>query len=311
MFPIRWGIWLLAGILANPVAVRAMTLEVGAGKTYPLPSAAAAAARDGDHIVIAAGSYTDCAVWKANDLTIEGAGPDTTVIADKVCLGKALFVIQGNNITIRGLTLANARAPDFNGAGLRAEGGDLRVQHVQFINNQDGLLAGALPGGRIIISDSVFLRNGTCEGRGGCAHGLYVGDLALLRVERSRFFETRQGHHIKSRAKRTEVIGCDMADGENGAASYAVDISNGGAVLLRDNKIQKGPQSENHQAAVMIGAEGVTQPTPEIIVGHNTFQIEGAYRSYFVVNKTTTSATLTSNTLSPNAQPLLGPGSVK
>ena len=309
--PLRWGIWLLIGILATPLAVWAATLEAGSGKTYPLPSAAAAAAHDGDHIVIAAGSYNDCAVWKANDLTIEGAGPDATVITDKVCLGKALFVTQGNSITIRSLTLANARVSAFNGAGIRAEGGDLRVQHVHFINNQDGLLAGALPGRRIVISDSVFIRNGTCEGSGGCAHGLYVGDLALLRVERSRFFETQQGHHIKSRAKRTEVIGCDMADGENGTASFDVDISNGGAVLLRDNKIQKGPKSENHQAAVMIGAEGVTQPTPEIVVEHNTFLVEGAYHSYLVVNKTATPATLASNTLSGNAQLLLGDGSVK
>jgi hypothetical protein len=41
----------------------AATLEVGAGKTYGLPSVAAGTARDGDHIAIAARSYSDCAVW--------------------------------------------------------------------------------------------------------------------------------------------------------------------------------------------------------------------------------------------------------
>jgi hypothetical protein len=59
----------------NPrLSVLAATLEVGAGKPYKQPSAAAAAAHDGDHIVIAAGSYFDRAVWKANRLTIESAG---------------------------------------------------------------------------------------------------------------------------------------------------------------------------------------------------------------------------------------------
>ncbi len=299
---------LLTANLSRPA--HAATLEVGAGKPYPQPSAAAAAAHDGDHITIAAGSYFDCAVWKANNLTIEGAGPDATIITDKTCMGKALFVTDGNNITIRGLTLTRARVPDFNGAGIRAEGGDLLVQNVHFINDQDGLLAADQPGKKIIVTDSEFIRNGTCEG-GGCAHGIYVGQLALLRVERSKFFETRQGHDIKSRAKRTEVIGCDIADGTNGTASYDVEIPNGGAVLLRDSKIQKGPKSENHTAALMIGSEGVTQPTPEIIVAHNTFLVEGDYNSFLVNNMTATDAELVGNKLQGNAKALRGDGIVK
>jgi hypothetical protein len=293
-----------------PSSALAATLEVGAGKPYPQPSAAAAAAHDGDHVVIAAGSYFDCAVWKANNLTIEGAGPDATVITDKTCMDKALFITDGNNITVRGLTLTRARVPDFNGAGIRAEGGNLTIQNVHFINNQDGLLAADEPGKTITISDSEFIHNGTCE-RSGCAHGVYVGNLGLLRVERTKFFETRQGHHIKSRANRTEVIGCDIADGANGTASYDVEIANGGAVLLRDNKIQKGPRSENHTAAVMIGSDGVAQPTPEILVEHNTFLVEGNYHSFLVDNLTATEATLIGNTLQGNAKALLGDGVVK
>ena len=34
---------------------------------------------------------------------------------------------------------------------------------------------------------------------------------------------TKQAHHIKSRAKRTEVIGCDIQDGLDGTASYEVE----------------------------------------------------------------------------------------
>jgi hypothetical protein len=287
------------------------TLEVGTGKKYPIPSAAAAAAHDGDHITIAAGSYSDCAVWKANNLTIEGGAADTTVITGTPCAGKALFITQGNAITIRNLTLTGAHVAAFNGAGVRAEGGDLTIEHVRFINNEDGLLAGSLPGKQIIIRDSAFIGNGTCAGSGGCAHGIYVGNLGLLRVERSRFLGTQAGHHIKSRAQRTEVIGCSLADGTGGTSSFAVDVPNGGAVLLRDNQIQKGPRSDNHTAAVMIGAEGVTQPTPEIIVEHNTFLVDGDYSSYLVDNRTATEASLQDNTLRGNAMALHGRGTVR
>jgi hypothetical protein len=308
----RLAAWTAAALavcfLAAPVW--AATLQVGTGKAYKLPSDAAAAAHDGDHVVIAAGEYFDCAVWRANDLTIEGAAPDTTVITDKVCQGKALFITAGNRITIRNLTLTRARVPDFNGAGIRAEGGDLTIQHVRFINNQDGLLAAPAPTATITISDSEFLRNGTCEG-GGCAHGIYVNDLKLLRIERTKFFETKQGHHIKSRAQRTEIIGCDIADGPKGTASYSVDIPNGGAVLLRDNHIEKGPLSENHNAGLMVGAEGVTQRTPEIIAEHNIFRVDGDYTSYLVNNMTATEAALSGNTLQGNAKALHGDGEVQ
>jgi hypothetical protein len=300
-----------AAWLISPSLPRAATLEVGPGKTYEMPSAAAAAAHDGDRISIAAGSYFDCAVWRANGLTIEGAGPEGTIITDKACNGKALFVLDGNAITIRNLTLTRARVPDFNGAGIRAEGGDLTVEHVHFVNNQNGILASDLPGKTIIIRDSEFTRNGTCEGGGGCAHGLYVGVMALLRVERTKFFETKQGHNIKSRAQRTEVIGCDIADGAKGTSSYSIEIPIGGAVVVRDSHIQKGPLSENHTAALKIGAEGVSQPTPEITVEHNTFLVEGNYNSWLVDNITATEAKLKGNTLQGNARALHGDGSVQ
>jgi hypothetical protein len=313
--PSLWTIS-ISGLLAILIAcqmgqVEAATLEVGAGKPYPLPSAAAAAAHDGDHVTIAAGTYTDCAVWKASNLTIEGAGADATVITGPACAGKGLFIVQGNAITIRGLALTNAHVADFNGAGIRAEGGDLTVEHVRFANNEDGILAGTLPGRTITVRDSIFVGNGTCQGAGGCAHGIYVGHIALLRVERSRFFETRAGHHIKSRALRTEVADCDLADGANGTSSFAIDVPNGGAVAVRGSHIQKGPKSGNHTAAIMIGEEGSIQPTPEIVVERNTFLGDGGYGSVLVDNRTTAGAVLKGNTLRGGATALRGNGSVK
>jgi hypothetical protein len=292
--------------LALPASAR--TLEVGPGRQFALPSQAAAVAQDGDKVVIAPGQYFDCAVWRQNNLTVEGVSAQDTVITDKSCQGKALFVIPGNNVTVRNLTLTRARVPDGNGAGIRAEGRNLLVERVRFIENQNGILAADQPTGEIIVRDSEFLRNGTCEQ--ACAHGIYANRLALLRVERSTFRETRQGHHIKSRAARTEVLGCDITDGPAGTASYLVDVPNGGAVVIQNSRFEKGPKAENHSAAISIGAEGVDRPTPEIRVEGNRFSADGAYATAFVVNLTATAARLRDNHLRGQVRPLRGDGEV-
>jgi hypothetical protein len=300
-------LWLGALWLALPAA--AATLEVGPDKPMKQPSEAAAAARDGDHILIAPGEYFDCAVWKANKLVIEGTGkPEDTVITDKVCNGKALFLTDGEDITIRNLTLTRARVPDGNGAGIRMEANNLTVEHVRFVNNQDGILSNLDVKGSLIVRDSEFLRNGACNP--SCAHGIYTGNIDLLHVERSKFFETHQAHHIKSRARRTEVIDSDLQDGPNGTSSYQIEVPNGGTVIVRGCTIEKGPKGENHTGAIVIGMEGVTQPTREITIENNNFRVDGGYPSFLVVNMTATEAMLKGNRLSGSAQPLRGDGEV-
>jgi hypothetical protein len=309
---LRSGGWVIvAALLAvSPRPALARTLEVGPGKAYKQPSEAVAAAADGDRIVIAPGEYFDCAVVRANNLIIEGSDPaGTAVLTDKACQGKALLVTTGSGIVLRNLTLTRVRVPDGNGAGIRAEGASLTVERVHFINNQNGILTGAPEGSTLLVRDSEFLRNGTCDQ--ACAHGIYAGHIALLRVERSRFFETKQAHSIKSRAERTEVIECDISDGPKGTSSYPIEIPNGGSVVVRGSKIEKGPLSENHTAAIMIGAEGVTQMTREITVTDNTFRNNGDYPTVFVRNLTATEAVLKGNKLSGTVKPLVGDGTVQ
>ena len=299
---------ILAGLLVLGNGAGARTLEVGEGKAYKLPSLAAAAAHDGDVVRIFPGEYFDCATWAANKLVVEGVGDAASVvITDKACGGKALFITTSPDVTIRNLTLTRARVPDMNGAGIRGEGALLTVEGVRFINNQNGILSG-FPDGTIIVRDSVFDRNGTCEGK--CSHGIYVGNSKLLRVEHSQFSDTKQGHHIKSRAVRTEVIGNTIKDGPEGTASYLIDIPNGGSVVIRDNDMEKGPRAENRSTAISIGAEGVTQPTREIVVANNVFRNAGSYDTVFVSNFTATEAVLQGNKLSGRVVPLKGDGKV-
>jgi hypothetical protein len=179
---------------------------------------------------------------------------------------------------------------------------------VRFVDNQNGILTNNDVKGSLTVRDSEFLHNGTCSSN--CAHALYTGNLDLLHVERSKFFETRQAHHIKSRARRTEVIDSDLQDGPNGTSSYQIEAPNGGSVVVRGCTIEKGPKSENHTGAIVIGMEGVTQPTREITVENNSFRIDGGYPSFLVVNQTATEAMLKGNKLSGSAQPLRGDGEV-
>lgn len=299
------GLALLLLLLCPPVSAK--TLEVGPAHQLKAPSQAAAIASAGDIIEIEPGEYFDCAVWSANGLTIEGRGTGA-IITDKTCEGKALFVTRGNDITIRNLTFTRARVPDANGAGIRVEGKNPTIERSRFIDNENGILAGDSPDSRISISGSEFVRNGKCAP--DCSHGIYVGRVALLRVKGSKFSETRQGHHIKSRALRTELVGNEIQDGNNGTSSYLVEIPNGGSLVMEGNVLEKGPNSENHTAAIMIGAEGVTQPTRELSFTDNTFTNDGV-QTIFVKNLTATQAVLRGNTLRGKATPLSGDGIVR
>ena len=305
---IRLASLLLAIGLSLAVPADAKTLLVGANQEIKLPSAAAAIARNDDKIVIDPGEYFDCAIWNANGLTIEGKG-DGVIITDKACAGKGLFVVDGDNTTIRNITFTRARVPDGNGAGIRLEGANLRVEHSRFINNENGILSNQSPKSTIVIIDSEFARNGKCEP--DCAHGIYINEVALLHIERSKFTETKTAHNIKSRALRTELIGNEITDGEKGTSSYLVELPNGGTLIMTNNILQKGQDSSNHGTAVSIGAEGVTHRTAELTISGNKFTNDQNRETVFIRNMTATEAVLTGNTFKGKVVPLVGDGSVR
>jgi hypothetical protein len=294
---------LLAGATSP---ARARTLQVGPDQAYKTPSAAIAAAHDGDVVDVAPGQYYDCAVIGQNNLTLQGTGPGA-VLTDKTCQGKALLVIDGANVTIRNLTLQRARVPDQNGAGIRAEGGSLTVENTRFINDQNGILGADSPEAVIRVSGSTFEDNGVCGQ--SCAHAIYIGHFKLLRVEHSHFLRTHDGHSIKSRASRTEVVDNDIADGPDGTSSYLIDIPNGGSALIEGNRLEKGPHTGNPANTIMIGEEGVDRPTDSLIVRDNHFTNDQARSTTFVTNITATPVQLSGNVFQGQVRPLAGDGS--
>nr|WP_294518891.1 hypothetical protein [uncultured Rhodopila sp.] len=239
---------LVAALAAWFGCAQARTLEVGPGKSYASPSEAAAAAADGDTVAIAPGSYFDCAIWRQNGLTIAGTGPGV-LITDRACAGKAAFVIQGNGVTIRGLSFMRIRVPDGNGAGIRAEGRDLTVEDSRFDADQIAILAGA-PGGSLRIADCLFAANG-----GGTDErpldAIVAGRLDLLSVSHSVFKNARSGGHINSSALRTEIIGNDLAD-EGGRMAGPLVSVNGGVVILTGNTFTLSAGAAARPGAVLV-----------------------------------------------------------
>ncbi len=309
-----WLVALLLGlalVACGPVRIGIQgggTLEVDPGKAMRLPSQAAFMARNDDTVVIAPGEYDDCAVWHANRLTIAAQGPGV-IFTGKTCQGKAIFVIQGNNVTVRGITFMHAAVPDHNGAGIRAEGNNLTVEDSHFIDNEEGILAGERPDSTIRIVNSEFRGNGNCIA--ACAHGIYVGRIALLDVENSQFTDTHEGHDIKSRAAHTVLRGNDISDGPTGHASYLVDVPNGGDLLMEHNTLSKGPHVDNKSTAVSIGAEGVSHATLSLVIRDNSFTNLMSKPTDFVHNLTEMDAELIGNKMEGQVVPLEGPGTVK
>ncbi len=302
---LRWVLFLLLPVYPAFAA----TLNVGPYQVYKLPSEAIRAAAPGDTIRIAPSHYADCAAWATNGLTIEGIGAGP-VLAGKICEDKGIFIIDAENATIRNIVFADAVIEGGNGSGIRANGARLVVENSTFRNDQDGILTGNDRNASLVVRNSSFEGNGACVPNEGCAHGIYAGHLGLLRIEGSHFFNTRIGHHIKSRAWRTELVGNTIEDGPEGTSSYLVDIPDGGTLVMTRNILEKGPNTENPMVAVSIGEENAKRPSEGIIVTGNSFTNDGPATT-FVRNGTKTPARLSGNTFKGHAiKPLSGQGTV-
>ena len=228
---------LSAVVTLAPSCTLAAIYRVGPGQTLKEPSQAARIVAPGDTVLIdpKPGGYYDCAVWTVDNLTIEGVGPDV-LVTDMTCEGKAIFVTRGRHITIRNLTFARARVRDWNGAGIRAEGADLRVEHVRFKDNESGILVADSPNSSVLIKDSLFVANGVCE-RNRCGGSVEVGKIAKLDVVNSQIISTNGGDDIRSSANQTNLIGDAITDSRRISTAYLVDLPDGGSLSMLNNTL--------------------------------------------------------------------------
>lgn len=243
---------------------------VETGKAYgSLQQAVDAIGGGKGSISIAPGLHADCAVQTAGSVTYLAAEPGKSVLDGVTCEGKAALVLRGRTATISGLVFQNLRVPDGNGAGIRLEQGNLTIAQSWFRDSQQGILTGEAQNGRIVIDKSTFTRLGTCEGPGGCAHSIYIGDYGQLRVTRSRFEQGRGGHYVKSRAAQVQIASSSFDDTGGRATNYMIDLPAGATGQITNNWFVQGTDKENRSALIAVGAEDLRHTADGLQISGN------------------------------------------
>jgi hypothetical protein len=227
-------------------------------------------------VTLAPGVYREGAAIRQPGLVLRGEpGARLHGVAVE---GKAALVVKTDDVTVEGIECSGIHVRDNNGACIRQEGRDLTVRDVHFHDNQQGILVGA-PGGDLLIENSLFERNGF----GGRAHGVYVsGSVDTFTFRGNRVLTTvGAGHGVKSRARRT-IIEDNVIASLDGDDSRAIDISDGGDVTIRDNVLQKGPDSRNGQM-IGLALEGEPHGSTDALIEHNLFifdEVDDSWRDW-------------------------------
>ena len=286
-------------------------IRVGPGRAYASPRLAAAVANDGDVVEIDAGLYLDdIAVWRQNNLTLRGVAGRAPLKATKPILytkgsdqenGMGIWVTKGDNIVIENIEFSGATVPDENGAGIRAQGGNLTICNSHFHDNENGILGA---GRHILIEYSEFEHNGL--GEIGKTHNIYIDGGEKFTFRYSYSHHAHIGHNLKSRAKENHILYSRIMDEIDGDSSYAIDVPNGGLTYIIGNLIQQGPLTDN-SIIVAYGAEGLSNPSNEFYFINNSVVNDRGAGTFLDVNQGTT-AKIYNNIFSGGGTMLSDPG---
>ena len=254
-------------ILANVPFKPGRVVSVGAGKMYAKPSQAAAAARDGDTVEIAAGAYPgDVAVWRASRLTLRGSGGRAVLNAHgQSAERKAIWVIEGNDTRVENIEFEGASVPDRNGAGIRQEGQGLIVKECFFHDNENGILAGASPKSDIVVENSEFRHNGQGD---GYSHNIYIGHIRSFTLRGSWSHDAHAGHDVKSRADVNSIIANRISDDAGSDTSYLLDFPNGGECQVTGNVFERSASAANG-TLINFAEEGADSPKQVLALTRN------------------------------------------
>jgi len=270
---------LASGAAAQPGAPPFTLVETGVGFNR-LADAIAAVGEGSGTILIADGTYRQCAVQGAGTITLRARTRGAAILDGTVCEGKAALVLRGAGATIDGLVFQNLRVPDGNGAGIRLEQGDLAVSYATFRDSEEGILTGSDETGRIAIDRSTFHRLGRCDRDLDCAHSIYIGHYGALTVTRSRFEAGNGGHYVKSRAARVDISDNSFDDSQGRATNYMIDLPAGATGRIDGNVMVQGRDKENYSAFIALGAEGGEQSSDGLeISGNRASFVPGVVRA--------------------------------
>jgi hypothetical protein len=224
----------------------------------------------GGAIAVAAGELHDRAATASIRKAVEITGQGTQLVALGID-GKAILIVAADT-TLVDLDISGARVPDGNGAAIRHAAGNVKLKRVRLHGNENGFLGPAkhIPY-TVEIDECEVFDNGTVTGQ---THGLYIGVIDRFVCTRSRFRNTRIGHHIKSRARATIVRDCEIGQDFDGNESYNVDIPIGGDALVENCRMRQGPRTDNN-IMVNYGSERNPYPGGALRIRRCTFESRG------------------------------------
>ena len=219
-------------------------------------------------VIVAPGTYRDCAVFGGQSVTVRAATPLTAIFDGGACAGKATLIFNGMDAVVDGIVFQNIHVPDGNGAGIRLEWGNLLVTRSTFRDSDEGILTGSYDKGAITIERSTFSGLGGCP-ESGCAHSIYVGGYGKLTVSRSRFERGTGGHYVKSRAPVNEILDSSFDDTGGKNTNYMIDLPAGSVGLIARNEFVQGKGKENHSALIAVAAENRENPSAGLRIESN------------------------------------------
>ena len=267
---VAFCLWAVSIVAVSPVdaAEGGRRIEVGPQRAVKTLSEASLLARDGDTVEVDAGDYLgDVAVWTQNNLTLRAKNGRARLMAQGAAAeSKGIWVVRGGKVTVEGFDFLGARVPDRNGAGIRFEKGDLRIENCRFLENENGILTGNVADSTLEIVNSEFGNNGFGDGQ---SHNLYVGAIAMLKVTGSYFHHAKIGHLLKSRAAKNLVFYNRLTDETGGTASYELEFPSGGLAYVVGNVIQQSSTTDNSNV-ISFGAEGFRSQANRLYLVNNT-----------------------------------------
>ena len=220
-------------------------------------------------ILIAPGTYRQCAVQAGGHITFKAATPGTAIFEGTACEGKATLVLRGQESTVDGLVFRGVHVGDGNGAGVRTEMGDLHVTNSMFLNSQEGILGGQPTGQRITIDRSTFAGLGQCDQTPDCAHAIYLANQGSVSVTHSRFERGTGGHYVKLRSPHVSITDNSFDDTQGSKTNYMIDLPDGATGLIARNMFVQGAHKENHSGLIVVAAEARNYPSAGLRVEDN------------------------------------------
>ena len=209
-------------------------------------------------ILIAPGTYRQCAVQAGGHITFKAVKPGTAIFEKVACEDKAALVLRGQGSVVDGLVFRGYRVSDGNGAGIRTEMGDLTVTNAMFLDSQEGILGGEPTGQKILIDHSTFAGLGQCDESPGCSHAIYLANKGSVTITNSRFERGTGGHYVKLRVPNVSITDNSFDDTAGRKTNYMIDLPEGATGLIARNTFVQGRNKENHTGLIVVAAEAQT-----------------------------------------------------